>query len=163
MLKKKMEMIFAIITVSALLMLLLNWYGSYRFDNNPLSEEITSRIAAKEQQIIALIRRHYGMHFDVPLIVSDKIDSRLYGLAAYNPGGKITIVLNKKRMKESLEYILDDVLPHEYAHALMFHFGNVSNDDGHSEQWQKICQTLEGSRCDRFVDRHDVVMGKIAF
>lgn len=158
-----MEALFALITLAALAGLAINWYGGYRFDNNPLPEAITLQIAEKERQIIALVRQRYAMEFDVPVVVSDKIDTRLYGLAAYAPDGRITVVLNKKRMKESLGYILDDVLPHEYAHALMFRLGNVGGDDGHNEQWQKICRALGGSRCDRFVNHGDVVMGKIAF
>ena len=161
--QKKLELIFASVTLIAVAALLFNWYRGYRFDSNPLSPEIVARIESKERDVVALIRRHYGIDFDVPIVISEKINSRLYGLAAYEGRDKITIVLNKKRMKESLDYILDDVLPHEYAHALMFRLGYFSGDDGHSEQWQEICRKLEGARCDRFVNHQDIIMGKIAF
>lgn len=60
--------------------------------------------------------------------------------------------------------MINDVLPHEYAHALMF-VKRVFTDEngGHSKQWQNICIALEGINCNRFVDHDDVIMGKSIF
>ena len=63
-----------------------------------------------------------------------------------------------------IDYMIDDVLPHEYAHALMFVTGNFSNENGgHTLKWQNMCIALEGLKCDRFVDHNDIVIGKTDF
>ena len=60
--------------------------------------------------------------------------------------------------------MINNVLPHEYAHALMFVFGNITNKNGgHTKQWQNICLSLEGKKCDRFVKHIDIMMGKLEF
>lgn len=56
------------------------------------------------------------------------------------------------------------VLPHEYAHALMFLNKNFADKkDGHTKEWQNICKLLNGLRCDRFVNNHDIIVGKTNF
>lgn len=160
---KKLERIFALVTLGALTVLAYNWYASYRFDHTPLSEAVMQQLEQKEREVIARIKTHYGIDFRVPMRISDNIPGNLYGVTAYRPDGTITILLNKKRAKESLQYLLDDVIAHEYAHALMFHFGYRTHEDGHSQRWQQTCKALGGSRCDRYVNGHDVVMGKLPF
>jgi len=88
--------------------------------------------------------------------------SNLYGMASYD-GDSIKIYLNKKRLKESLDYVIEDVMPHEYAHAVVFYKKLNRGKNGHSLEWQKVCQKLEGIRCERFVKSHDIVMGKLKF
>ena len=95
------------------------------------------------------------------MIVTDKFKGRLYGLTVYNDGD-VKIYLNKKVMQESFEYILESVIAHEYAHALMFKLGHFSGD-GHSKEWQDTCVKLGGVGCMRYVDRDDVIMGKLPF
>ena len=57
--------------------------------------------------------------------------------------------------------MIKDVLPHEYAHALMFVLGDFSNiNGGHSLKWEQICKKLNGLKCDRFVNNHDIIIGK---
>lgn len=164
MLEKKMLYLFAAITVAALLLMARNFYLSHAFDTNALSSEIMHQIETKEREIIVKIREHYGIDFQVPLIISEKMPSRLYGMAVLDTKGAIRVYLNKKRMKESLKYILDDVMAHEYAHALMFSLGESrSRNDGHTKAWQEACLKLGGSRCDRFVNHQDVIYGKIGF
>ena len=158
---QKLRLYFMIITLSSLVLLLFSWYNSYQFDSNPLSNDIKAKIDKKEKEIIALIGKHYGFYFNVPIIISDKLNSNLYGAAIYDDKHQIKIVLNKKRFKESLEYMIDDVLPHEYAHALMFKFGEFSKrNGGHTKRWQDACIRLGGSRCDRFVNHQDIIIGK---
>ena len=160
----KLQYAFLIVIFIAISVIAMNWYDDYRFEHNPVSESIKARIALKEEEIVGRIRHHYGIEFQAPIIITDKIPSRLYGLAAYDGQRDIRIFLNKKRMKESMDYIIADVLPHEYAHALMFRLGSyATNSDGHSLAWQDACKKLGGSRCDRFVNHEDVIMGKIPF
>lgn len=160
---QKLQYLFIAMITLALLYLSYNYYQAYRFKIDPLSPEIQAKIDAKEHEIQEHILRHYNLHFDVPLIVSDELPSKLYGMAVLQPQGQIKIFINKKRIRESLQYILDDVIAHEYAHALMFLQGQYGCNDGHSEQWQEICLVLGGSRCDRFVNHNDIIYEKISF
>lgn len=158
---KKLNYTFLTITLIAL----VSWgyiiYQNRQFDANPLSEQILEKLEAKERHIQKLILQKFGLTVKIPIHISSKMQSNLYGIAAFN-GGDIVIVLNKKRFKESEEYMIDYVLPHEYAHALMFVFGDFSMENGgHTKKWQKVCLELEGKKCDRFVDHQDVIMGKI--
>lgn len=157
---QKLQYLFIAMITLALLYLSYNYYQAYRFKVDPLSAEIQAKIDAKEHEIHERILRHYHIDFKVPLIVSDKLPSNLYGLAVLQPQGQIKIYINKKRIRESLHYILDDVIAHEYAHALMFYFGRK---EGHSKAWQETCLVLGGSRCDRFVNNKDIIYEKISF
>ena len=87
----------------------------------------------------------------------------MFGLASYD-NGNIKIYLNKNRFQENSEYMKDYVLPHEYAHALMFTFNKFPKQHGgHTKLWQQICLSLDGKKCDRFVDHEDILMGKLKF
>ena len=158
-----MQSIFITIVLIASLYLIWNFYEGYTFKINPISEEIQAKIDAKEQEVLKNIKAFYGIDFRVPLVISDELPSKLYGVAVLNERGSIKIYINKKRIRESLDYILDDVIAHEYAHALIFAKGNFNHDDGHSAQWQEICINLGGSRCDRFVNHNDIIYRKIGF
>jgi len=159
---KKLEYLFLTIIVLAAIVLVHNWYESYEFDTNPLPKAYQQSIISKKHEIMQRMEQAYGIHLDVPIIISDKLGGRRYGVTTY-VNGRIRIYLNKKVMKESMEYILEDVIAHEYAHALMFHLGRFDGKDGHTLQWQQACRKLGGSRCDRFVDHDDVIMGKLPF
>lgn len=159
---KQLKIMFALMLLGGSAVIGYTLYRNYQFDHNPLSKEMRHQIDLKEQEILRLIRVHYGIDFDVPVTVTDKMHSNLYGVAIHHENS-IRIVLNKKRMKESFDYVLEDVLPHEYAHALMFYWGKRSAQDGHSREWQETCRNLGGARCDRFVNRNDILSGKIPF
>ncbi len=63
-----------------------------------------------------------------------------------------------------MEYMLDSVIAHEYAHALMFKLGYIhSKNDGHSLKWKQACVNLGGVNCGQYVNSRDVVIGKIPF
>jgi len=158
-----MQSIFIAIVIIASLYLMWNFYEGYRFKNNPISQEIQAKIDAKEQEVLKNIKVFYGIDFRVPLIISDELPSKLYGVAVLNKRGDIAIYINKKRIRESLDYMLDDVIAHEYAHALIFAKRDFNSDDGHSQEWQDMCINLGGSRCDRFVNHNDIIYGKIGF
>jgi predicted SprT family Zn-dependent metalloprotease len=83
-------------------------------------------------------------------------------MAVYSSNKQIKIYLNKNRFKENEEYMIDDVMPHEYAHAIMFELGNFSDENkGHPKKWQTICKKLNGLRCDRFVNHQDILIEKL--
>ena len=159
----KIYKIFAVITTVSLVLLGYIYYSNKQFNNNPLSYRILTKIKQKEYKLRKLILEKYGIKVNIPIKISSKIKDNLFGLAVYD-NGNIQIILNKNRFQESEEYMIDYVLPHEYAHALMFTFNNFSpNNGGHSKKWQKVCLSLEGKKCDRFVKHNDVVMGKMDF
>ncbi|PKN15475.1 MAG: sprT domain-containing protein [Deltaproteobacteria bacterium HGW-Deltaproteobacteria-24] len=154
---------FALVIVSVLL-LAYNWHKDYEFDTNPLSQKLEKQIFEKKQQTRQLLRVNFGFDLDVPLLVSEKLPSSLFGAAVFTQDEKIIIYLNKKRFKESSDYMIHHVIPHEYAHAVMFYLKDFSKEQsGHSIKWQNICKKLNGIKCDRFVDNHDIIIGKTSF
>ncbi|QSZ41607.1 sprT domain-containing protein [Sulfurimonas aquatica] len=160
---KKLEFIFASVILLAMSVLGLNYYKSYAFKNNDLPESYKKHIEMKEKEVLSNMQKHYGFTLDIPLIVTDKFQGRLYGLTSYK-NGQIKIYLNKKVMKESMEYILGTVIAHEYAHAMMFQQGYMhTKDDGHSSLWQKTCVKLGGEDCQQYVDQQEIIMSKMPF
>ncbi len=163
---KRLQIVFALLFVGALALVLYRWYDDYIFKKNPLSQKIISSLEQKRAEVLRLSLKRYSIDItDIPMLISDEINSNLYGFAQYIPHGenrgKIRVVLNKKRLKESLDYVVEEVIAHEYAHAFMFRIGRFSRDDGHSKEWQDICFALGGKKCERYVDSYDIVMGKI--
>ena len=163
MFQKKLEYSFILLVIFALIYLAKNYYDSYQFKHNEIPHEYKTRIIEKEKEVLSLMQKHYGFAYKVPLIVTDKFKGRLYGLSVYKDG-EVSIYLNKKVMQESIDYIIDSVIAHEYAHALMFKLGYFSkNGDGHSSRWREACVKLGGVNCEQYVSREDVIMGKLPF
>ena len=163
MFKKKLESIFIGVILVALAVLGLNSYKSYMFKNNDLPDSYKQLIQSKEQEVLANIKRHYGIELRIPMIVTDKFKGRLYGLTSYE-NGNITIYLNKKVMQESMDYMIDSVIAHEYAHALMFAQGHMHQEnDGHSRQWQERCVNLGAKDCQQYVNQKEIIMSKMPF
>ena len=163
MLKKRLELIFLSVILLALSALALNYYNDYSFKNNEIPDSFKKRIQDKEQDILQHMQNNFGFTFKIPLVVTDKFQGRLYGLTAYEHG-QITIYLNKNVMQESMDYMIDNVLAHEYAHALMFKLGDYSyNHEGHSKEWQQTCIKLGGADCRQYVDRDEIIMSKLPF
>ena len=163
MFKKRLELIFISIIILAISILAKNYYDSYTYKHNDISQNYKQLIADKEQEVLDLMQQHYGIRLDIPLIVTDEFKGRLYGLSSYKDG-RIKIYLNKKVMQESMDYILESVISHEYAHALMFQQGYLhSGKKGHSPRWQQTCVNLGGINCGQYVNSNDVVMGKMPF
>jgi hypothetical protein len=139
-------------------------YNDLKFRNNPLSPELLQKTNNKKYHLQQLIRQKYGINFDAPVLISDKMPNNLFGVAIYTHKKEIKVVLNKKRYQESGEYMIDYVLPHEYAHAFMFELGKFRQENGgHTLEWQKICLALEGKKCDRYVKHNDILFGKVPF
>ncbi len=163
MFKKRLELIFISIILISITVLAYNYYKSYSFKNNDISDNYKKRILNKEQEVLQHMQREFGFTFKVPLIVTDKFKGKLYGLTSYKDG-IIKIYLNKKVMQESMDYMIDSVIAHEYAHALMFKLGYLhTKDKGHSKRWQQVCIKLGGKDCQQYVDIKEIIMSKMPF
>jgi len=162
--KKRLASFFLLFTLIALVFLANNLYNSYTFKNSELPLEMQKALASKEQEILINMQRNFGFVQEFPLIITDEIPSKLYGVTTKQDNAKILIYLNKKVMQESFSYILESVVAHEYAHALMFHIGEYDpKGDGHSKQWQEACKKLGAKDCRRYVDSERVILGKLPF
>ncbi|MGB5866936.1 MAG: SprT-like domain-containing protein [Arcobacteraceae bacterium] len=160
---KKVYNIFLLITIISILGILYIQYDNITFKNNPLSKDITAKIEQESLKIRKKIFQIYGVNVNFPIKITDKIPPNVYGLATITQTNQIIIFLNKKRFKESENYMYG-VLAHEYAHAMMFYFGDFTKENsGHSKKWQQICYAIGGTKCERFVDRHDILIDKISF
>ena len=159
----KIKNIFLIITIISLILLGYIYYNNQKFKNNPLSEQTLIKIEQKSNYIRKLIYQKYKLVVNIPIKISSKVPDNLFGLAVYDEGN-IKIILNKNRFQESQEYMIDYVLPHEYAHAIMFVLKQFPKENGgHTKQWQNICLAIGGKKCDRFVKHNDILMGKLDF
>jgi len=157
----KIFKIFLSLTITSSILFLYLFYQDQQFKNNPLSKEILIKLDKKNNTIRQTIKNKYNIDFNIPIIISNKLPNNLYGLASYQKG-KIKIQLNKKRFQENENYMIEYVLPHEYAHALMFYFGKFDEKNGgHTPLWQKFCFDIGGIKCDRFVDHNDILIEKI--
>ena len=111
-------------------------YKSSNFKNKPLDSSIQSQLRDKEFILKQLVYKKYHKNVNIPIIISPKLPNKLFGLASYD-NGNIKIYLNKNRFQESSEYMIDYVLPHEYALALMFIFNKFPKQNGgHTKLWQ---------------------------
>jgi len=163
MLQKKLELFFLFIIVTAGAVLGINYYNSYSFKHNPLPKSYMKKISAKEQSILNNMQNNFGIKVKFPIIITDKIPGKLYGLTSYK-NGKITIFLNKKVMQESMDYMVESVIPHEYAHALLFYLHKNSNEkSGHSKLWKNTCIKLGGKDCRQYVNQQEIIMSKMPF
>jgi len=152
----------AVVAISIVLLMVIS-YNNSKYDGKELPLEIQTKLKQKEYHIRKLIVQKYNKNINIPIIISDKIKDNLFGLAVYDQNS-IKIILNKNRFQESSDYMIDYVLPHEYAHSLMFVFRDFTKENGgHTLKWQKICLDLEGKKCDRFVKHDDIVLGKLEF
>jgi len=160
-LKRRLEYIFLIFTLLFLALLGYNLYSSYIFKHDPLPKSYLMRIENKEKEVLKRMQEHYGFTVRFPIIVTDKIPGRLYGVTSFNRG-KITIFLNKKVMQESMDYMVESVIPHEYAHALLFYLHKNSDEKkGHSKLWRDTCVVLGGKDCRQYVDQQEIILSKL--
>ncbi|RXJ60732.1 SprT-like domain-containing protein [Candidatus Marinarcus aquaticus] len=161
---QRLNLFFFFVVILSILLLGYHWYQDYHFDNHPLSTTLLQKIENKKLQTRQLMKKNLGFDLNVPLIVSDAMPAHLYGATAYTKHHRIVIYLNKKRFKESSEYMINHVIPHEYAHAVMFYKGNFTNKKkGHGKEWQQICKQLNGIKCEQYVNEHDILLGKTSF
>jgi len=160
---KKLETLFILMIGIALTVLAYNYYTTYTFKHNPLAQSYIKKIEDKEQEILQHMEKNFGVRYQFPLIITDKIPGRLYGLTSYK-NGIITIYLNKKVMQESFKYMMESVIAHEYAHALLFKLRKNTNEkEGHSKLWQETCRKLGGKDCRQYVNQKEIILSKIPF
>jgi len=159
---KSLEKFFIFSILLAVAILVYNWNQSRKFKNNPLSQTTLKRVEKAQSKVLLLIQQKYKRDLNIPLIISDEFHSSLYGLTSYK-AGELKIYLNKKRFKESEDYMINEVIPHEYAHAMVFVLGKDRSEDGHTRLWQEICLELEGKNCVRYVDNEEIVRAKMGF
>lgn len=157
---KKLEKFFIVLMVLPLIYMAYNWYKNKSFKDNPISAQTQNRVWKAEQKVLGLIHEKFNLSPQIPLVISDEFHSNLYGLTRYKEG-EITIYLNKKRFKESKDYMIKEVIPHEYAHAMVFILGAKTSKDGHTKDWQKICFELDGKQCIQYVDNEAIVRAKM--
>jgi SprT protein len=153
--------IFFLLTFVSTVLFILVFYKDLEFQNSPLDQSVLRELQIKHNQIKQKIQQNYNLDIAFNIIIEDQLPNNLYGLASYKKG-IIKIYLNKKRFQENKEYMISYVLPHEYAHALMFYFGDFSKENaGHTKKWQNICYKIGGIKCDRFVDHNDILIEKL--
>lgn len=137
-------------------------YEDNQFFNNPLPSQVLYKIDKKAFELQKIIFYKYGDKIKIPIIPSSKIPDNLYGLTTIDKSGTIKILLNKNRFKENEEYMIDYVLPHEYAHAMMFYYGKFTDKNGgHTKLWQDFCLEIGGKKCERFVNGNDILLQKV--
>ncbi len=101
---KKLEFVFITVIILALTLLSFNAYKDYAFKRDDIPQSFKQRIKEKEKDVLVHMRENFGFVFEVPLIVTDKFTSRLYGLTFYEYGD-IKIYLNKRTLDdEALTY-----------------------------------------------------------
>jgi len=150
--------------MTSLILLVAVIYDDFTFKSNPLSSTLQQKIEQKKLYLEKLSKIKYNIYRDIPVIVTDQIPDNLFGVAHYTKKNEIQIILNKNRFQENGEYMIEYVLPHEYAHALMFALGDFTKENGgHSKKWQQICLALEGKKCDRYVKNNDILFGKVPY
>jgi len=104
-----LQKIFIIITILGTVLFIYLFIDDYNFKNNPLKEETLYKIKQKKLYLEKLSYQKFGIQKRFPVIVSDKLPSRLFGAAVFTNDQRILIYLNKKRFKESVEYSLAHV------------------------------------------------------
>ena len=98
---KKLKLLFLFIIFLAFSFLIYLWYENYKFENSSLDNKIKTKILEKELELKKLSQQKFGITRDIPIIISNKMPAKLYGMATITKEGKISIFLNKKRFKES--------------------------------------------------------------
>jgi len=161
--KKRLEYIFLFIMIFSASVFIYNAYKSYSFKHNPLPKSYVQRIEKEEQNVLNHMQKNFGFQHKFPIIITDKIPGRLYGLTSYE-NGHIKIYLNKNVMQESMDYMVESVIPHEYAHALLFLLGKDTNEKGgHSMEWKRTCEKLGAKECRQYVNQTEIIMSKMPF
>ncbi len=158
--KQQLKFIFLFMIISGTIFIIHNLYITWEFNNFPLDKSMRLAIDQKRDELISRTLSSYDIYLPVPVKIENLPDN-LYGVTIYNRGD-IYIILNRKMFRESFEYILSTVLPHEFAHAVILAKSDFTdNENSHSNEWQNICIELQGKNCEQFVNIDDVISDKI--
>ena len=159
--KKTLERSALLIVLIGVVSIGYNYYNDYEFKHNPLNKELSERVEEKISTVRSKAKAEFGIDYPFQYTFS-KLPSNLYGVTIRDKNGTIHIELNKSRFKESADYMIEEVVPHEYAHAIVFKYSKAElRGDGHTDQWQEICIRLGGKLCERYVDGDEVISGKM--
>jgi len=159
---KTLYRIFFLLTLTSLILFIIIFIEDKQFKKSPLPREILYKLKEKDKDIRAIIQKKYGVSVYFPIRIANQLPNNLFGLTTYDKKGVIRILLNKKRFQEDKNYMIDYVLPHEYAHAMMFYFKDFTQKNGgHTKKWENICYNLSGRKCSRFVNHNDVLIEKL--
>ena len=161
-----MDFIIFVVIFISLLVIYMNYTNTKKFKENPISKYSKQQIEDKRVELVSIIEKKFYLSLDIPIIVMDNKNlifknSRAWGITEYK-NGNIKIYIKKNILKESEKYVLNTVLPHEFAHAIMFknnHF--YEGKEGHNSKWKEICETISNDTCSMYVDREKVVKQKI--
>ena len=176
MLEKRLNIVFISMMIVAVSVLGNNFYNSYKFNNNDIPDSYKQQIYDKEQEILQKMQTKFGFMFKVPLIVTDKLGDNLYGLTTYK-NGEVKIYLNKNIMQERMDYMLNNIIAHEYAHAILFKRENRDNGAaakhyreknphskcGHTQEWKDTCIKLGGESCQQYINQDEIIKFKMPF
>ena len=86
-----MEIFNYTITILSLIGASLAWIAKLKWSKEfkeAKNAEIKAKIAQKEQGILQKIKNKYGIFFKVPIIISNKLPNRNFGMAVYDPSSK---------------------------------------------------------------------------
>jgi SprT protein len=155
-----LKILFTTITVIGFVILFTNFQKGLEWENGEIPKNVLSKIETKREEVENRILEVYGVKPNFPFYISNKLPSNIFGITSFD-GKTIEIHLNRKRLKESLDYILEDVIPHEFAHALIFYFREDGGKDGHNEKWQNVCMKLNGLHCQKYVNTQDLIFKKM--
>ena len=113
------------------------------------------QILERCQQVIAKARELYGLDMSGVQIRFD-LRGRSAG-QAYRKNGMYGVRFNRDMlMREAFEHVLNNTVPHEFAHIACFMNPNLGCN--HNSGWEKVCCALGGSGATRH--QEDVVYGK---
>lgn len=118
------------------------------------------QIRARCGEMVEQIKALYGMdlsqvqvRFDLRGGSAGKAGGRGYRL----PGSAYYVKFNRDMLtREAFEHVINDTVPHEYAHVVCFM--DPSKGKNHDYGWQRVCRALGGGGAR--THREDVVYGK---
>jgi SprT protein len=157
---KLTNIIVFMITIS-IIGIIYNTIKADRLKNSDLSPQIEARIKQKIAYLDQKAYEYYGIRLNIPIKLIDDVPQRIWGMMVYTEQGPQKIVVNRVQLKESPNYIIENVLPHEWAHAIERILHGTKDREGHGEAWLKICNQLSKNRCQRYVHTEKVATEKL--
>lgn len=101
-----------------------------------LNQDTRAKIMHEVNHWLDVAEAHYGRKFDVAAI-RVKIRGRVAGRALFYPRqGTAELHLSVEGVREHLDYMIDQTIPHEVAHVVQRHLDRTSQ--AHGALWQSI-------------------------
>ncbi len=148
------SLFFSIFIASVVFLLVL-----FLYPEQTLTQADIDRLNQKKQDLIQKTHTLYGFNYNVPLYI-EETDKRVWGAMLYSGGMPQKIVINKGYYLENPDYVVNFVLPHEWAHVVARLIYKTSIRS-HGEEWLAICKSLSEIRCDVRVQDEFVAEEKI--